>query len=355
MSNSNIGGFKMPKRIFFLIPLILSFVLFAKSADKSSDIPSITEPALDNRISNIELNRSVYTEYVPGDETKNYKEIRYAKKLYQSGDHIKAKGILKMLKRGNNRPLSEQAHYLCMKWYNNLFIPIDAVDNTEYVVDTKELDNFKRKFPRSKYIGELEYVFKKDLSIFNSNVRRSKNSKKVDLIENCPIRYRNDSTYVCSFHTKYKTKDGNEHNLVIKVSGKINKYEPWANLHNESGSKGLLIDDDSRISIKIDNNEKIIIKDYVEYEQIPEYEIKKIVEFGMESEKRSITEINAVNTTQLATYLTDKLIMPNFKVQFVYGKMNELIPEKIEDTEDIINDRFNSKCIVELKLNEFDK
>ncbi|MCK4981258.1 MAG: hypothetical protein KAS62_12740 [Candidatus Delongbacteria bacterium] len=344
----------MFKKVLFLIPLVLSFVLMAKSLESRSSNTNRTNQSMNDTHNRVELSRSVNTDYVASDETKVYKEIQYAKKLYRNGEHIKAKNILRILKKDEDRALSEKAHYLCLKWYNNLFISIEASDDTEYAIDTKELDNFKKKFPRSKYISELEYFFKKDLSTFNSINRKSKNANKVDLSESYPIRYNNDSTYTCTFHSKFRSKDSKEHDVIIVVSGKIKKYEPWGKLQDYTGSKGLIIDDNSRISIKIDNEEKIVVQNYVEYRQQPQYEVKKIKEWGIESEKRAITETNAENTTQLATYLTEDLIMPNFKVQFVYGKMNELVPEESEDSEDILNDRFNSECYVELKLNEFD-
>ncbi|MBN2789700.1 MAG: hypothetical protein JXR69_05895 [Candidatus Delongbacteria bacterium] len=345
----------MLKRLFFLIPLVFYMLLFAKNANDKTNTSGTSKSELNNTANTVELSRSVYTDYVPNDEERVYKEIQYAKKLYRSGDHVKAKAILKQLKKDDNKELSEQAHYLCLKWYNSLFIPIDATDNTKYVVDTQELDSFKEKFPNSKYLDELEYFFNKDLSIFNKNIQRSQNSKRIELNDSCTFRYKNDSTYLCTFHKKYRSKDGNEHDLIVKVSGKIKKYEPWGNMQDEWETKGLLIDDDSRISIKIDNEEKIIIKDYVEFKQQPKYELKKVEEYGIESEKRSIKEDNAENTTQLATYLTDDLIMPNFKVQFIYGKMNELIPEKIRRADDLLNERFHSKCYVDLRLNEFGK
>lgn len=338
----------MSKKLILLIPLLLSLILTAKSFERNSK--STDRNIQDNKSApeKIELSRNVEEQATINYEENVFKEIQFAKKLYHSGDHIKAKNVLKILKKDNNRSLSEQAHYLCLKWYNNLFIPIEATKDTKYAIDTKELDHFKNTFPRSKYISELEYLFKKDLEIFNSIVRKSRNSEKVDLRSSCPIRYRNDSTYVCTFHSKYRSKDNEEHDLVVKVSGKIKKYDTW-------NDDGLQIDDDSRISIKIDNEERIIVKDYVEHKQAPEYELMKVNEWGIESEKRVITKANAENTTQLATYLTNELIMPNFKVQFVYGKMNELLTEESDQSFDILNDRFNSECFVELRLNEFDQ
>ena len=344
--------------MFFLIPLLLSLVLFAKSDDEGSSDASRVDQTQNDPIqieNRIEISKSINTNIGPYEEEQVYKEIQYAKKLYKKGDHIKAKSILRMLKKDKNKALSEKAHYLCLKWYNNIFIPIDNVEDTKFGVDTKELDKFKNKFPNSRYINELEYVFKKDLSIFNSNVLNPQNLNRIDLNDSCLVRYKDDSTYTCSFHGKYMSKDKKEHDLIIKISGKINKYEPSGDMKDETGSKGLLIDDESTICIKVDNEEKIVIRNFVKYKQKPEYELREVIEYGNKFVKRFIREANAENTTQLATYLDDDFIIPNFKVQYIYGKMDELAPENIVKKENNLNERFNSRCIVEFKLDELNK
>ncbi|NOR44306.1 MAG: hypothetical protein GQ534_01875 [Candidatus Delongbacteria bacterium] len=344
----------MLKKMFFLIPLLLSLVLFAASDNKDSDGTNKIKPIRNDPIkieNTIELKNTVQTQNVYAVDTEIYKEIEYAKRLYNSGDHVKAKTILSILKKDKDRSLSEKAHYLCLKLYNNLFIPIDAMEDTKYVVDAKELDKFKSKFPRSIYTNELENVFRNDLKIFNLNVLNPKNLTRIDLNDSSLVRYKNDSTYVCSFHGKYISKDKKEHDIIIKISGKINKYEPMGNMNDEFGSKGLLIDDDSTISIKVDNEEKIVIKDYVEFQQQPQYELREVEKYGSKVVKRFVREVNAENITQLATYLDNDLIIPNFKVQFIYGKMNELIPQDQANPQNL-NERFNSKCIVEFKLDE---
>jgi hypothetical protein len=344
----------MLKKMFFLIPLLLFLVLFSETENKESDTIDRIKPAIIKPVkieNTIELNNTVQTQNGYSYNAKTYKEIEYAKKLYSNGDHVKAKSILSMLKKDDDKTLSENAHYLCLKLYNNLFIPIGTRDDTKYVVDRKELDKFKSKFPGSIYTNELENVFRNDLKVFNLNVLNPKNLTKVDLNDSCSVRYKSDSTYVCSFHGKYIAKDKKEHDLIIKISGKINRYEPMGYMNDEFGSKGLLIDDDSKIIIKVDNEEKIIFKDYVEYQQQPQYEIREIIEYGSKVMKRFVREDNAENITQLATYL-DNDIIPNLKIQFIYGQMNELVPEEVNDKKYSFNDRFSSKCIVEFKLDE---
>ncbi|MDA3838195.1 MAG: hypothetical protein PF574_04340 [Candidatus Delongbacteria bacterium] len=346
----------MLKRMFLLIPLLLALLLFSKSKTNDSDAGNRINPPSNKPIkieNTIELNKSVRANYKPYQDSTTYKEVQYAKKLYNSGDYIKAKSILSMLKKDKNKALSEKAHYLCLKWYNSLFIPIDVMEDTKYVVDTKELDKFKNDFPNSKYIEELEYIYENDLKTFNSNVNNPQNLNKINLNKSSSVRLKSDSTYTCSFHNKYLSQDKEEHDLIIKISGKINKYEPMGYMNDKWESKGLLIDDDSTISIKIDNEEKIVLKDYVEFKQQPQYEIREVDNYGSKIDKRFVRDTNAENVTQLATYLTDDLIIPNLKVQLIYGKMGELVPEDGINNNIDLSTIFKSECIVEFRMDEF--
>ena len=193
------------------------------------------------------------------------------------------------------------------------------------------------------------------INTFNA-VNKSNNMNLVDLKDSCSIEYKGDSTYVCSFKKIFTDKENKKHKLKIKISGKITKYDPFGDMQDEWDTSGLLIDDNSIIEITLDGRSKIKYKNPIKHKQNPEYELRRVVEYGFSQNKTCVKPFKAENIINIATNLTDKFIVSNLEVKTYYGKMNELASMNFiyaaKPNGNFFSDRFKSKCYIEFSLDE---
>jgi hypothetical protein len=292
----------------------------------------------------------------------SFKETQYAEELYLSGDKTKAKSFLSVLKDDKNKKLAEEAHFLMIKWFSDIYIPVmQRSENYNKVLsydnNLKECDNFKKAYPKSKYLKELNKTMKKKVTTFNS-INKMNNFNLVDLKDSCVIEFKGDSTYVCRFEKSFKDKNNKRHNVIIRISGKITKYDPSGDMQDEWDTSGLLINDDSLIEIVLDGNRIIGYDHPILHKQNPEYELRKVVEYGFSQNKTCVKEHEVSNILNIASYLTDNLIVSNLEIKTHFGRMDELASMDIiyaaKPNGNFFSDRFKSKCYVELTLNEAD-
>jgi hypothetical protein len=88
------------------------------------------------------------------EEDITFKELRYAKHIFEQGKEGDAKDIITKLMNDTNTDLAEQAHYLYLKWFmipeeNH---PLILIRCHFYL---KEFEKFKVYYPSSKYIITL--------------------------------------------------------------------------------------------------------------------------------------------------------------------------------------------------------
>ena len=292
--------------------------------------------------------------------SSQFKEIEYATALHEKGDHEKSMSILNVLKKDKDKKLAEEAHYLSIKWFSNIYLPvIERSENYNKVLKyknrTKGFDSFKKAYPKSKRIKDLKKLMGKKINTFNA-VNKSNNMNLVDLKDSCAIEYKGDSTYVCSFKKIFTDKNNKKHKLKIKISGKITKYDPFGDMQDEWDTSGLLIDDNSIIEIILDGRSKIKYKNPIKHKQNPEYELRRVVEYGFSQNKTCVKPFKAENIINIATNLTDKFIVSNLEVKTYYGKMNELASMDFiyaaKPNGNFFSDRFKSKCYIEFALDE---
>ncbi|MCK4981260.1 MAG: hypothetical protein KAS62_12750 [Candidatus Delongbacteria bacterium] len=290
----------------------------------------------------------------------HFKEIEYATALYNKGDHKKSMSILNVLKKDKDKILAEEAHYLLIKWFSNIYLPvIQRSENynkvLKYKNHTKRFDSFKKAYPKSKRIKDLKKMMEKQINTFNS-VNKSKNMNLVDLKDSCSIEYKGDSTYTCTFEKTFNDKKNKKHKLKINISGKITKYDPSGDMQDEWDTSGLLIDDNSLIEITLDGNSKTKYENPIKHKQNPEYELRRVVEYGFSQNKTCVKEHKVENLVNLASYLGDKFIVSNLEVKTFFGKMNELASMDViyaaKPNGNFFSDRFNSKCYIEFTLDE---
>ena len=290
----------------------------------------------------------------------SFKEIQYAQELHKKGNHSKARSFLNVLVKDKDKRLAEEAHYLLIKQYSDIFIPnVKRSENYNKVIDynshARELNKFKRKYPKSKYNKDLKNIMNKKTKAFNT-LNSKLNMNLVDLKDSCTIKYKGDSTYICTFKKTFKDKKKKRHNLLIKVSGKITKYDPSGDMQDEWDTSGLLIDDNSLIEIILDGKSKMKYKNPIVHKQNPEYELRRVVEYGFSQNKTCVKEHKVENMINLASHLGDKFIVSNLEVKTHFGKMNELASMNVvyaaKPNGNFFSDRFNSKCYIEFSLDE---
>ena len=83
----------------------------------------------------------------------SFKEIQYAEELYNKGDISKAKSVLDVLAKDKDKKLAEEANYLLIKQYSNIFIPnIKRSENYNKssitIIKLKNLINSKNYFQK---------------------------------------------------------------------------------------------------------------------------------------------------------------------------------------------------------------
>ena len=290
----------------------------------------------------------------------HFKEIEYATALYEKGDHEKSMSILNVLKKDKDKKLAEEAHYLSVKWFSNIYLPvIQRSENynkvLKYKNNTKGFDSFKKTYPKSKRIKDLEKITQGKIKTFNA-VHKAKNMNLIDIKDSCSIEYKGDSTYICTFKKNFIDKKNKKHDIVINVTGKITKYDPYGDMQDEWDTSGLLIDDNSVVEIILDGNSKTKYKNSIKHKQNPEYELRRVVEFGFSQNKTCVKPFKAENVINIATNLTDKFIVSNLEVKTYYGKMNELASMNFiyaaKPNGNFFSDRFKSKCYIEFALDE---
>ncbi|NOR44307.1 MAG: hypothetical protein GQ534_01880 [Candidatus Delongbacteria bacterium] len=290
----------------------------------------------------------------------SFKEIQYAEELYNNGKKTKARSVLDVLKNDKDKKMAEEAHYLLIKQDNNLFIPnIKRSRNYNKVIDynnnTKEFDKFKRSFPKSKYTKDIKSMMKNRVKTFNT-INDRRNMNLVDLKDSCTIEYKGDSTYICTFKKTFKDKNKKKHRLEINISGKITKYDPSGDMQDEWDTSGLLIDDNALIEVTLDGDSKIKYKNPIVHKQNPEYELRRVVEYGFSQNKTCVKEHKVENMINLASYLGDKFVVSNLEIKTHFGRMNELASMDIiyaaKPNGNFFSDRFKSKCYIEFALDE---
>ena len=178
----------------------------------------------------------------------------------------------------------------------------------------------------------------------------------VDLKDSCSIEYKGDSTYICTFKKSFTDKNKKKHKLKINISGKITKYDPSGEMQDEWDTSGLLIDDNSLVEVILDGKSKIKYKNPIVHKQNPEFELRRVVEYGFSQNKTCVKEHKVENLINIASQLTDKFIVSNLEVKTLFGKMNELASMDVvyaaKPNGNFFSDRFNSKCYIELTLDE---
>ncbi|MBN2789702.1 MAG: hypothetical protein JXR69_05905 [Candidatus Delongbacteria bacterium] len=392
------------RNMFFILSLLLVLVLFGQSApaaDKQElgikrtseamdlqkmssediekeiqrrvdeEVKKITEEEIQRRVDEELKKMTVKNEISPPAKKepvkKNYfssfKEIQYAEELYDSGSRIKARSVLGVLKNDSDKKLAEEAHFLYIKWFSNIYLPvIQRSENYNKVLsynnDLKECDDFKKTYPKSKYLKELQDIMKKKVTSFNS-VNKVRNMNLLDLKDSCSVEYKGDSTYSCTLNKTFKDMAGKEHDLNINISGKITKYDPYGDMQDEWDTSGLLIDDNSVITIILDKENEIKYKHPIRHKQSPEYELRRVEEYGFSQNKTCVKEHKVENIINIATYLSDNLIISNLEVKTKFGRMDQLASMDViyaaKPNGNFFSDRFKSKCYIELTIDEVQK
>jgi hypothetical protein len=309
------------------------------------------------------VEEKVKTEIKKNVYISTFKETQYAEELFISGKKIKARSVLEVLINDRDKKLAEEAHFLLIKWFSDIYIPVMQRSGNynkvlSYENNLKESDNFKKEYPKSKYLKELNKTMKEKVTTFNS-INKMNNFNLVDIKDSCVIEYKGDSTYICTFKKSFKDKANKEHELTINVSGKVTKYDPYGDLQDDWDTSGLLIDDNSLITITLDKENAIKYEHPIEHKQSPEYELRRVVEYGFSQNKTCVKEHKVEDIVNIATYLTDNLIVSNLEIKTHFGRMNDLASMDViyaaKPNGNFFSDRFKSKCSVELTLNEVQK
>ncbi|MFO7810942.1 MAG: hypothetical protein R6V47_06185 [Candidatus Delongbacteria bacterium] len=99
------------------------------------------------------------------EEDVTFKELRYAKHIFEQGKKEESKEIITKLMNDTNTDLAEQAHYLNLKWF------LTPEDNDPHFLEKcqsylKEFDKFKIYYQSSKYINSLD----KNAKIFEKKI-----------------------------------------------------------------------------------------------------------------------------------------------------------------------------------------
>lgn len=327
------------------------------------EIQKRVDEELKKRIKNEEPKKIVKKEPVKKEYISSFKETQYAEELFLSGKKAKSRSVLEVLINDNDKKLAEEAHFLLIKWFSDIYFPvIQRSENYNKVIsynnDLKECDKFKKTFPKSKYTKQLKKTMDEKVDRFNK-ITKVNNFNLVDLKDSCQIEFKGDSTYICTFKKSFKDKEKKKHDLELNISGKISKYDPSGDMQDEWDTSGLLIDNNALIEITLDGNSMIKYENIVKHKQNAEYELRKVTEFGFTQNKTCVKEHNVRNLINLASYLGDDFILSNLEIKTHYGKMNELASMDFIYAEkpngNFFSDRFKSKYYVELMIDEVSK
>ncbi|MDA3838235.1 MAG: hypothetical protein PF574_04555 [Candidatus Delongbacteria bacterium] len=146
------------------------------------------------------------------EEDVTYKELRYAKHLFEQGKTVEAKEIITKLTNDSNTDLAEQAHYFHIKWV--VLSELNNSSNQQIYLKKlyeykKEIDKFKVYYPNSKY----QKSFSLPSNHFNSNELFNQEFLDKTIIDN-------DLTYSFDFKpVEFYDKNGDVYNITLKADG----------------------------------------------------------------------------------------------------------------------------------------
>ncbi len=279
--------------------------------------------------------------------TITYKEVLAAKEFYDSGAVGKAGSVLDLLIRDKDPQLAEQAWILRSELFGNVFFPPQY---TTCLIP--EFEEFAKKHKKSGTVKEIEKNLRDRSEGFIKKLR-SQNTHTVMLFsDSCIVNYGQDSSFFFSFDRNFTGTDRKEHNIKFVFSGKLRSYQPYADMQDEWGSTGLIINTDGNIFIELDGRSVFAYDSPLSVKQYPEYVLRKVTKYGFTQDQTFIKEDDSAAMSRLAFQIDDRSIISDLNLRFLFGKMNDLVPYYSDTNERIFPDKFGSKAYIELKLDQ---
>jgi hypothetical protein len=284
-----------------------------------------------------------------------YKELTAAKQIFDSGNPERALKLLSVLKSDKDKKLAEQAWYLSFHILSNQFTPVIYLTDpktfniSHYITEgTSDLPKFKKKFPKSKYIAEIEKMLNDNAKNFTFAYFNYINKPLINFSDSCDIVYKSDSTYTLTFENTFF--DSTDQKVSISFTGKLTRYEPYGDMKDEWGSTGLLLDTTGNLTIEL-NGEKIKqLNNPVSIRQYPEYVLRKVTKYGFTQDQTFIREDNSEFAYPIAFNVNNKYVISYLNLKLLFGKMHELVPYYNDDPENTFPKNFKSKAYLTFNM-----
>ncbi len=284
-----------------------------------------------------------------------YKELTAAKQLYDSGNTEKALSILEVLKNDKDKKLAEQAWYLKFILLSNQFTPVIYLTDpktfniSHFITEgTSDIPKFKKKFPKSKFIPEIEKLLNDNAKNFTFSYFNYINRPLINFSDSCDITYKPDSTYTVTFENTFF--DSVDHKVSVSFSGKLKRYEPYGDMKDEWGSTGLLLDTTGSLSIELDGVKIKQLNNPVSIKQYPEYVLRKVTKYGFTQDQTSIREDNSEFSYPIAFNVNNKYVISYLNLKLLFGKMHELVPYYNDDPTNTFPKNFKSKAYLDFNM-----
>lgn len=275
-----------------------------------------------------------------------FKEIEAVREFYGKGQFDKAGSLLDILVKDKNKKLAAEAWELKVELFSDVFCPPDY---TPAIL--KEFSSFAKKAGNDPKINNIKSTIDRHSEEFKNNLKSSDGKILLIFGDSCIVNYAPDSTFYFYFDHNFTGADKTEHNIRIGFSGKLKNYQPYGDMQDEWGSTGLIIETDGNVLVQLDEQPVFSYNTPLNVKQYPEYVLRPVTKYGFTQEQTFIREDDSKAVSRLAFRIGDKMIVSDLNIEFLFGKMHELVPYYTDTQERIFPEKFSSKAFVELKLN----